>query len=57
MNLYVFPPKHFSLFFLASPPFSSSEPQKIYAKILDGVMKYPPYMSEAARSVISKLCR
>lgn len=40
-----------------SPPFSSSEPQRIYAKILDGVLKYPPYMSEAARSLISKLCR
>ncbi|XP_040920791.1 cGMP-dependent protein kinase 1 [Toxotes jaculatrix] len=40
-----------------SPPFSSSEPQKIYAKILDGVLKYPPYMSEAAKSIISKLCR
>ncbi|KAM7395412.1 hypothetical protein PAMA_006936 [Pampus argenteus] len=40
-----------------SPPFSSSEPQKIYAKILDGVFKYPPYLSEAARSIISKLCR
>ncbi|CAK6962310.1 cGMP-dependent protein kinase 1 [Scomber scombrus] len=40
-----------------SPPFSSSEPQKIYAKILDGVFKYPPYLSEAAKSIISKLCR
>lgn len=40
-----------------SPPFSSSEPQKIYAKILDGVLKYPPYLSEAAKSIISKLCR
>ncbi|KAM6954618.1 cGMP-dependent protein kinase 1 [Aplochiton taeniatus] len=40
-----------------SPPFSSSEPQKIYAKILDGVLKYPPYMGEAAKSLISKLCR
>ncbi|XP_036406521.1 cGMP-dependent protein kinase 1 [Megalops cyprinoides] len=40
-----------------SPPFSSSEPQKIYAKILDGVLKFPPYMSEAAKSLISKLCR
>nr|XP_019953057.1 PREDICTED: cGMP-dependent protein kinase 1-like [Paralichthys olivaceus] len=39
------------------PPFSSSEPQKIYAKILDGVLKYPPYLSEAAKSIISKLCR
>ncbi|XP_030638627.1 cGMP-dependent protein kinase 2 [Chanos chanos] len=42
---------------VGSPPFSSSEPQKIYAKILDGVMKFPPYMTEAARSLISKLCR
>ncbi|XP_044185506.1 cGMP-dependent protein kinase 2 [Thunnus albacares] len=40
-----------------SPPFSSSEPGKIYPKILDGVFKYPPYMSEAAKSIISKLCR
>ncbi|XP_035276952.1 cGMP-dependent protein kinase 1 [Anguilla rostrata] len=40
-----------------SPPFSSSEPQKIYAKILDGVMKFPPYMGEGAKSLISKLCR
>ncbi|KAG7331766.1 hypothetical protein KOW79_005735 [Hemibagrus wyckioides] len=40
-----------------SPPFSSSEPQNIYAKILDGVIKYPPHMGEAARSLISKLCR
>ncbi|XP_048841887.1 cGMP-dependent protein kinase 1 isoform X1 [Brienomyrus brachyistius] len=42
---------------VGSPPFSSSDPQRIYAKILDGVLKYPPYMSEAARSLISKLCR
>ncbi|XP_034053560.1 cGMP-dependent protein kinase 2 [Gymnodraco acuticeps] len=42
---------------VGSPPFSSSEPQKIYAKILDGVPKYPPYMSEAAKSIVSKLCR
>ncbi|XP_019726991.1 cGMP-dependent protein kinase 1 [Hippocampus comes] len=42
---------------VGSPPFSSSEPQKIYAKILDGVLKYPPYLSEAAKSIISKLCR
>lgn len=45
------------LSFLVSPPFSSSEPQKIYAKILDGVLKYPPYLSEAAKSIISKLSR
>ncbi|KAI4902236.1 hypothetical protein NFI96_010090 [Prochilodus magdalenae] len=42
---------------MGSPPFSSSEPQKIYAKILDGVMKFPLYMGEGARSLISKLCR
>lgn len=42
---------------VGNPPFSSSEPQKIYAKILDGVLKYPPYLSEAAKSIISKLCR
>ncbi|XP_045916763.1 cGMP-dependent protein kinase 1 [Micropterus dolomieu] len=42
---------------VGSPPFSSSEPQKIYAKILDGVLKYPPYLSEAAKSIISKMCR
>uniref|UniRef100_A0A3Q3INQ8 Protein kinase domain-containing protein n=1 Tax=Monopterus albus TaxID=43700 RepID=A0A3Q3INQ8_MONAL len=41
---------------LVGPPFSSSEPQKIYSKILDGVPKYPPYLSEAAKSIISKLC-
>ncbi|GAA6098119.1 cGMP-dependent protein kinase 2 [Tachysurus ichikawai] len=39
-----------------SPPFSSSEPQNIYAKILDGVIKYPSHIGEAARSLISKLC-
>ncbi|XP_062857905.1 cGMP-dependent protein kinase 2 isoform X1 [Trichomycterus rosablanca] len=42
---------------VGSPPFSSSEPQKIYTKVLDGVIKYPPLMGEAARSLISKLCR
>ncbi|XP_070843194.1 cGMP-dependent protein kinase 2 [Chaetodon trifascialis] len=42
---------------VGSPPFSSSEPQKIYAKILDGVLKYPPYLSEASKSIISKLSR
>ncbi|XP_037541783.1 cGMP-dependent protein kinase 1 [Nematolebias whitei] len=42
---------------VGSPPFSSSEPHKIYTKILDGVLKFPPYLSEAAKSIISKLCR
>ncbi|XP_051510720.1 cGMP-dependent protein kinase 1 isoform X1 [Myxocyprinus asiaticus] len=42
---------------VGSPPFSSSEPQKIYAKILDGVVNYPTYLGEGAKSLISKLCR
>ncbi|XP_032440390.1 cGMP-dependent protein kinase 2 [Xiphophorus hellerii] len=42
---------------VGSPPFSSSEPQKIYSKILDGELKFPLYLSEAAKSIISKLCR
>ncbi|XP_073790013.1 cGMP-dependent protein kinase 1 isoform X2 [Danio rerio] len=42
---------------VGSPPFSSSEPQKIYAKILDGVLNFPSYMGEGAKSIISKLCR
>ncbi|KAM4712506.1 cGMP-dependent protein kinase 2 [Anableps anableps] len=42
---------------VGSPPFSSSEPQKIYSKILDGELKFPPYLSEASKSIISKLCR
>ncbi|CAM4528626.1 unnamed protein product [Lepidochelys olivacea] len=39
------------------PPFHSSDPQKIYSKILDGVFSFPAYMSEAACSLVSKLCR
>ncbi|CAB1340134.1 unnamed protein product [Coregonus sp. 'balchen'] len=35
----------------------SSEPAKIYPKILDGLLKFPPYMGEGAKSLISKLCR
>ncbi|XP_076872593.1 cGMP-dependent protein kinase 2 [Brachyhypopomus gauderio] len=42
---------------VGSPPFSSSEPQKIYSKILDGVIRFPPHMGEAARSLTNKLCR
>ncbi|KAI2644284.1 cGMP-dependent protein kinase 1 [Labeo rohita] len=42
---------------VGSPPFSSSDPQKIYAKILDGVLNFPSYMGEGAKSLISKLCR
>ncbi|XP_053878061.1 cGMP-dependent protein kinase 1-like isoform X2 [Malaclemys terrapin pileata] len=39
------------------PPFHSAEPQKIYSKILDGVFSFPAYVSEAACSLVSKLCR
>ncbi|XP_077075734.1 cGMP-dependent protein kinase 1 [Siphateles boraxobius] len=42
---------------VGSPPFSSSEPQKIYARILDGVLNFPSYMGEGAKSIITKLCR
>nr|XP_015194556.1 PREDICTED: cGMP-dependent protein kinase 1-like isoform X3 [Lepisosteus oculatus] len=40
-----------------SPPFTSSDPQRIYSKILDGILKFPHHMGEGARSLISKLCR
>ncbi|XP_019350457.2 cGMP-dependent protein kinase 1 isoform X2 [Alligator mississippiensis] len=39
------------------PPFHSAEPQKIYSKILDGVFSFPAYLSEAACSLVAKLCR
>nr|XP_033795849.1 cGMP-dependent protein kinase 1-like isoform X2 [Geotrypetes seraphini] len=39
------------------PPFCSSDPQRIYSRILDGEIYFPTYVSEAACSIISKLCR
>ncbi|XP_062429124.1 cGMP-dependent protein kinase 1-like [Rhea pennata] len=39
------------------PPFHSAEPQKIYSRILDGVFSFPAFLSEAACSLITKLCR
>ncbi|XP_067406606.1 cGMP-dependent protein kinase 1-like isoform X2 [Emydura macquarii macquarii] len=39
------------------PLFHSAEPQKIYSKILDGVFSFPAHLSEAACSLVSKLCR
>ncbi|XP_029452161.1 cGMP-dependent protein kinase 2-like isoform X2 [Rhinatrema bivittatum] len=39
------------------PPFFSSDHRKIYSKILDGEIYFPTYISEAACSIISKLCR
>uniref|UniRef100_H3AQF9 Protein kinase cGMP-dependent 3 n=1 Tax=Latimeria chalumnae TaxID=7897 RepID=H3AQF9_LATCH len=42
---------------VGSPPFSSSDPQRLYSRILDGVIKYPAHMSDAARSIVNKLCR
>ncbi|XP_068792678.1 cGMP-dependent protein kinase 1-like isoform X2 [Struthio camelus] len=39
------------------PPFHSAEPQKIYSRILDGIFSFPAFLSEAACSLIAKLCR
>uniref|UniRef100_A0A8C6X2C5 cGMP-dependent protein kinase n=1 Tax=Naja naja TaxID=35670 RepID=A0A8C6X2C5_NAJNA len=39
------------------PPFHSTEPQKIYSRIMDGVFSFPAFVSEAACSLIAKLCR
>ncbi|XP_042302153.1 cGMP-dependent protein kinase 2-like isoform X2 [Sceloporus undulatus] len=39
------------------PPFHSTEPQKIYSKIMDGVFSFPVFVSEAACSLVAKLCR
>ncbi|XP_066479952.1 cGMP-dependent protein kinase 2-like [Tiliqua scincoides] len=39
------------------PPFHSTEPQKIYSKIMDGIFSFPVFMSEAACSLVAKLCR
>ncbi|XP_062981579.1 cGMP-dependent protein kinase 2-like [Elgaria multicarinata webbii] len=39
------------------PPFHSAEPQKIYSKIMDGVFSFPVSVSEAACSLVSRLCR
>ncbi|XP_064364220.1 cGMP-dependent protein kinase 1-like [Dromaius novaehollandiae] len=39
------------------PPFHGTEPQKIYSRILDGIFSFPAFLSEAACSLISKLCR
>uniref|UniRef100_A0A8C4N3U3 Protein kinase cGMP-dependent 3 n=1 Tax=Eptatretus burgeri TaxID=7764 RepID=A0A8C4N3U3_EPTBU len=39
------------------PPFISTDPRKIYAKILEGSMTFPNCVSRSARSLISKLCK
>lgn len=39
------------------PPFHSADPQKIYSRILDGIFSFPAFLSEAACSLIAKLCR
>ncbi|KAM9196201.1 cGMP-dependent protein kinase 1-like [Mergus octosetaceus] len=39
------------------PPFHSADPQKIYSRILDGVFSFPAFLSEAACSLVAKLCR
>lgn len=47
----------FSLLLLLRPPFHSTEPQKIYSRIMDGVFSFPAFVSEAACSLVAKLCR
>ncbi|XP_053106783.1 cGMP-dependent protein kinase 1-like isoform X2 [Hemicordylus capensis] len=39
------------------PPFHSAEPQKIYSKIMDGIFSFPVFLSEAACSLVTKLCK
>ncbi|OXB84339.1 UNVERIFIED_CONTAM: hypothetical protein H355_010766 [Colinus virginianus] len=39
------------------PPFHSADPQTIYSRILDGIFSFPAFLSEAACSLIAKLCR
>ncbi|NXF39481.1 KGP2 kinase, partial [Nyctibius bracteatus] len=39
------------------PPFHSTDPRQIYSRILDGIFSFPAFLSEAACSLISKLCR
>ncbi|KAM6272989.1 cGMP-dependent protein kinase 1-like isoform 1-T2 [Spheniscus humboldti] len=39
------------------PPFHSADPQQIYSRILDGIFSFPAFLSEAACSLIGKLCR
>ncbi|KAJ7341420.1 hypothetical protein JRQ81_005495 [Phrynocephalus forsythii] len=45
------------LIFEMLPPFHSAEPQKIYSKIMDGIFSFPAFVSEAACSIVAKLCR
>ncbi|XP_060106997.1 cGMP-dependent protein kinase 2-like isoform X1 [Heteronotia binoei] len=39
------------------PPFHSPEPQTTYRKILDGIFSFPVFVSDAACSLVAKLCR
>ncbi|XP_075000814.1 cGMP-dependent protein kinase 1-like [Calonectris borealis] len=39
------------------PPFHSADPRQIYSRILDGIFAFPAFLSEAACSLIGKLCR
>nr|XP_013797996.1 PREDICTED: cGMP-dependent protein kinase, isozyme 2 forms cD5/T2-like [Apteryx mantelli mantelli] len=48
--------KTYSLCGTPEPPFHSMEPQKIYSRILDGIFSFPAFLSEAACSLIAKLC-
>ncbi|KAM8810024.1 cGMP-dependent protein kinase 1-like [Eudromia elegans] len=39
------------------PPFHGADPQSVYSRILDGVFSFPAFLSDAACSLVSKLCR
>ncbi|KAM9297958.1 cGMP-dependent protein kinase 1-like [Morus bassanus] len=39
------------------PPFRSTDPRQTYSRILDGIFSFPAFLSEAACSLIGKLCR
>lgn len=39
------------------PPFHSADPRQTYSRILDGIFSFPAFLSEAACSIIGKLCR
>uniref|UniRef100_A0A672UZH9 Protein kinase domain-containing protein n=1 Tax=Strigops habroptila TaxID=2489341 RepID=A0A672UZH9_STRHB len=38
------------------PPFHSADPRQTYSRILDGIFSFPAFLSEAACSIIGKLC-
>ncbi|KAL9130150.1 MAG: hypothetical protein Q9217_001585 [Psora testacea] len=43
-------------FLVGQPPFWDNQPIKIYEKIVEGKIKYPPGLSQEAKDVIGALC-